>query len=184
MLRHVWNRGCVCHKFEHGGIGDYILPVMQFGWSYRLWAFHHGCWCGYWLHSFGSHSGHVGWSLQGWQAGELAGFGRWENYAYPVRIYGHRWSGFLQRDIKFQILTLYQKKCLMWVLSNVLCPSHKCSSGKMMYPHQPKSALQQMRDFTINKSHWSWRSHFQLRKEKNVKCKEEGPTIVTALALS
>lgn len=65
---------------------------------YRLWACHHGCWCGCWLHSSCSLSGHFGWSLQGWQAGEPGESGQWENCACPVGTYGHRWSGFLQQD--------------------------------------------------------------------------------------
>lgn len=63
---------------------------------HQLQACRHGCWCGCWLHSSGSQSGWVGWSPRGWQAGGLAGSGRWESCACPVGTCGRRWSGYLQ----------------------------------------------------------------------------------------
>lgn len=78
--------------------GWHFCHIAQPRKCYRLWASHHGCWCGCWLHSSCSLSGHFGWSLQGWQAGEPGESGQWENCACPVGTYGHRWSGFLQQD--------------------------------------------------------------------------------------
>lgn len=77
--------------------------------SYQLWACHHGCWCGCWLHSSGSHAGHVGWSLRGWRAGELGESGQWESCACPVGTYGHRWSGFLQQGTES-----FSYSCSIW----------------------------------------------------------------------
>lgn len=89
--------------------------------SYRLWASHHGCWCGCWPRSSGFHSGHFGWSLQEWQADELGESEQWENYAGPTGTYGHRWSGFLQKDKdQLAVTILLLNKYLMRLLSNLL----------------------------------------------------------------
>lgn len=87
--------------------------------SYRLWPCHRGFWCGCWLHSSGSLSGHFGWSLQGWQAGELGESGQWGNCAGPVGTCGHRWSGFLQQDT-YGVSVIRAPSQEMRVLSNVL----------------------------------------------------------------
>lgn len=71
--------------------------------SYHLQACHHGCW----LHSSGSLSGHFGWSLQEWQAGERVESGQWGNCVGPGGTCGHKWSGFLQQDTKFHLFVLH-----------------------------------------------------------------------------
>lgn len=88
--------------------------------SYRLWACHHVCfWCGCWLRSSCSLSGHLGWSLQEWQAGGPGESGQWESYVCPVGTYGHRWSGFLKHNTyQVTVIVLYPGKHLMPVLSN------------------------------------------------------------------
>ncbi len=146
---------------------DYITRLLNpYYNSYRLRAFHHG-WCGCWLHSSGSPSGHFGWSLQGWQAGEPGESGRWESYVCPVGTYGHRWSEFLQEDAASSLSysrsvwgNVGATKCDVSQeaglhpegpdSSHPVC-KHLSSEAKHCYPYQFQPVLWQMQGFD-NKS--------------------------------
>lgn len=124
-----WHGWCQVNCFCWWGSSLFRCPF-QTEHHHRSQACHHG-WCGCWLHSSGSLSGHFGLSLQGWQAGGLGGSGQWENCACPVGTYGHRWSGFLQRiRIEFEFAPALSEE--MRLLSKVKCQikSFKYSSGE------------------------------------------------------